>query len=65
MEGNGKLRERRPKRCYQCNRLENQLWESAYDRLWPIVRVSLTKRLKAAKGPGDTLRIAKGGSRHG
>jgi len=38
MEGKAKARDRRLKRCYQCNRLEDQLWAMAYEHVWPVVR---------------------------
>ncbi len=38
MEGQGKSRDRRLKRCYQGNRLENQLWVMAYETAWPLIR---------------------------
>ena len=62
MEGGQERRECRPKRCYQCNRLEDQLWETAYDRVWPIVRVVMKERLEAAKQceQRDRSIVAKG-----
>jgi hypothetical protein len=38
MEGQGKSRDRRLNRCYQGNRLEEQLWAVAYETVWPVVR---------------------------
>ena len=62
MEGEPRRRECSPKRCYQCSRLEDQLWESAYERLWPVVRKALKRRLEDAKGGQDVSRLtmAKG-----
>lgn len=41
MEGRGKCRDRRLRRCCQCNRLEDQLWATAYEYVWPLVRRAL------------------------
>ncbi len=41
MEGQGKSSGRPLKRCYQRNRLEDQLWVTAYEYVWPLVRRSL------------------------
>jgi hypothetical protein len=38
MEGKPRARDRRLKRCYQCKRLEDQLWAMAYEHVWPVVR---------------------------
>jgi hypothetical protein len=43
MEGKRKTRARRLKRCYQCSRLEDQLWAMAYEQVWPLVRRALTE----------------------
>ena len=62
MEGGQGRREERPKRCYQCNRLEDQLWELAYQRLWPAVRRALKSKLDDAKNrqPVRRLTMVKG-----
>ena len=49
MEGEEKGRECRPKRCYQCSRLEDQLWETAYELVWPVVAKALRRRLEDAE----------------
>jgi hypothetical protein len=38
MEGRQRTGERRLKHCYQCNRLEDELWAMAYEQIWPLVR---------------------------
>lgn len=38
MEGRRRSRDRRLKRCHQGNRLEDQLWATAYEQIWPLVR---------------------------
>lgn len=38
MEGRTESEDRRLKRCYQCNRLEDQLWAMAYEHVCPVVR---------------------------
>lgn len=25
-------------RCYECHRLEEQLWSLAYEQVWPVIR---------------------------
>ena len=62
MEDQRRRRERFPKRCYQCSRLEDELWESAYERLWPVVREMLKTRLEDAKQAQEVnhLTTAKG-----
>jgi len=42
MEDNRKSDERRLRRCYQCNRLEEELWAMAYGEVWPLIRKTLT-----------------------
>lgn len=43
MEGKQRTRERRWKRCYQCNRLEDALWAIAYEQVWPWGRRTLAE----------------------
>ena len=42
MEGNRKPDERRLRRRYQCNRLEEELLAMAYGEVWPVIRKVLT-----------------------
>ncbi len=44
MEGDREPRECRLKRCYQCNRVEEQLWSMAYEQLWPLLRRRLIRQ---------------------
>ncbi len=44
MEGRRRSRDRRLKRCHQCNRLEDQLWATAYEQIWPMVRRIVRRR---------------------
>lgn len=37
MVDNQKSRDRALQRCYECHRLEEQLWAMAYEQLWPLV----------------------------
>jgi hypothetical protein len=62
MEGEARRREGQPKRCYQCSRFEDQLWELAYQQLWRTVRSGLKRRLEDAQGQQHTgsLTLAKG-----
>lgn len=41
MEDNQKARECKLKRCYECNRLQDELWNMAYEQVWPSVRRAL------------------------
>jgi hypothetical protein len=41
MEDDRKSGERRLRRCYQCNRLEDELWAMAYGEVWPLIRRAL------------------------
>lgn len=41
MEGVRQERECRLKRCYECNRLQEQVWMLAYEQIWPLVVRSL------------------------
>lgn len=38
MEGDRKSEERRCQRCYECSRVEEELWALAYERVWPLAR---------------------------
>ena len=38
MEDNRRAPERTLQRCFETNRLEEQLWTMAYDRVWPVLR---------------------------
>lgn len=44
MEDERKARECKLKRCYECNRLEDQLWNMAYQQIWPLVRRRVAKQ---------------------
>lgn len=43
MEDNCKSSVRKLRRCYQCNRFEEELWALAYGEVWPVVRRALTE----------------------
>jgi hypothetical protein len=32
-------------RCYERNRLEDELWTTVYETIWPVVRRALQRRL--------------------
>lgn len=55
MEGRSKSSDRRLKRCYQCNGLEEQLWAMAYETVLPLVRRVVS--VKAAPVPPAPGRI--------
>ena len=44
MEEHGKARECKLKRCYECNRLQDELWNMAYEQVWPLVRRALARQ---------------------
>ena len=48
MEEKRKAPERNLQRQFECSRLEDQLWVTAYEQIWPVVRESL----KRSAGPG-------------
>ena len=50
------------KRCYECNRLEEEVWKQAYEHLWPVVRRQLQRtRGEQTRHANDSPRIlAKG-----
>ena len=62
MEGSLLARECKLKRCYDCNRLEEEIWKQAYEQLWPLVRRQLQHaRDGQARRANDPPRIlAKG-----
>lgn len=38
MEGERRNQERPLQRCYECSRVEEELWTQAYERVWPLAR---------------------------
>lgn len=51
MEDNRRARECKLTRCYECSRLEDEVWKAAYEQIWPLVRRALSKRrAQAAQG---------------
>jgi hypothetical protein len=44
MEGGQKGMRRNLKRFYEGNRLEEEIWALAYERVWPLIRRSPYKR---------------------
>jgi hypothetical protein len=56
MEGRSEARQRTLKRCYQCNRMEEQVWAAAYEQVWPLIRrVVRRPGTKAAGGLRDQV----------
>lgn len=43
MEDNLLARECKVKRCYDCNRLQDEVWNVAYEQIWPLVRQQLVR----------------------
>ena len=62
MEDEQKARECKLKRCYECNRLQDELWNMAYQELWPLVRRRLAKQQTEQAYAADTQSsvVAKG-----
>jgi hypothetical protein len=56
MEDNRRARECKLKRCYECSRLEDEVWKAAYEQIWPLVRRALSRRRAAAAQGGPTAR---------
>ena len=70
MEDRRESQERTLCRCYQCHRLEEQLWALAYEQVWPVIRKALPEPRRVGGGSRDagsfrSARIAIGGQRHG
>ena len=70
MEDRGNSGARRLCRCYQCHRLEEQLWALAYEQVGPVIRRTWTK--PQAPGGADrrvglhpSARMGMGGQGHG
>ncbi len=38
MEGKRGTEDLRLMQCYQCSRLEDELWAMAYEQVWPLAR---------------------------
>ncbi len=57
-----KARECKLRRCYECNRLEDQLWNTAYQEIWPLVRRRLAEQRGFQKREEDhqPATLAKG-----
>jgi hypothetical protein len=49
MEDKGTAPQRTLRRDFECNRLEEQLWTTAYEQIWPVIR----KSVKRSAGPGQ------------
>jgi hypothetical protein len=64
MEDDGKVNQRRMMRCYECNRLEDEVWALAYEQVWPVVRKSLKDQsqrfVDGAEVSPTRVSIAKG-----
>ncbi len=62
MEDAPKRGDRRLRRVYECHRLEDQLWDLAYEELWPQIRRALTRqkpgRLPGVRGSEADLELA-------
>jgi hypothetical protein len=64
MEGRRASRQRALTRCYHGNRLEDQLWATAYEQVWPVIRRALTRRnADDARSAADRADMATGVAR--
>lgn len=62
MEGDRKARECKLKRCYECNRFHDELWNMAYEQVWPLVRRALVRQQSESRCASreNPTTIAKG-----
>ena len=62
MEGGPKRDECKLKRCYERNRLEEELWKTAYEQLWPLVHRKFARQEAEPRQPipDHAAAIAKG-----
>lgn len=56
MEGKRYSSERRVTRCYQANRIEDELWAMAYEQIWPLLRRRLNHDRAAPTGSEQSVR---------
>lgn len=62
MEDNRKARQRALQRRFECNRLEEELWATAFEHVWPLLRRSLKRpaQLRQSRAlAGANIRIAR------
>lgn len=61
MEGDRKCKGRPLQRCYECSRVEEELWTLAYERVWPLARRRIETREHAERTASEPLAVvAKG-----
>jgi len=61
MEGDRRMQVRSMQRCFESSRVEEELWELAYERLWPLIRARLCDRANcAARREASPAALAKG-----
>ncbi len=62
MEDSRKTRECKLKRCYECNRLQDELWNLAYEQVRPLVRRGLARSQSEQKSTFQekSIPVAKG-----
>jgi hypothetical protein len=62
MADNHKSADRTLRHCYEWNRFEEQLWTTAYEQIWPVIRRALQPRPTAQRRherSGPRVRIAR------
>jgi hypothetical protein len=65
MEDNRKVRECKVQRCYECSRLQDELWDMAYEQVWPLVRRALAGQPAEQKCAPHEERHTQGVPCHG
>jgi hypothetical protein len=61
MEDDRAGKERRWQRCYEGNRVEEELWQRAFELIWPLVRrAPQSRESPALRADQDRLPVAKG-----
>ena len=58
MEGKRRARERQVTRSFECNRLQDELWNMAYEHVWPLFPSRLSEQKSVSEEERTTL--AKG-----
>jgi hypothetical protein len=59
MEDNRRESSLRLRRCFECGRLEEQLWSMAYEEIWPVLRRSLKPSAEARRTRQESIEPEK------
>lgn len=63
MEDKRKAAARSLRRCFECNRLAEELWATAFEYVWPLLRRSLKRPVELrqkADSAGAASYVARG-----